>query len=481
MSQRITKVAKFRILKPAGDMTWDELGKLMRDTRYRVFRLANLAVSEAYLEFHKKRNNPDLEIERKKISQLNKELRNLLEEEESKAKKISNFAHEIFSKEGALPSNVVYALSQYKIKAEVGSGKWGDILRGRKSLPTYKLNIAIPVRCDDLPGKKSRKRMERAEDGNVEVDLMICLQPYPRVVIATGHKALGASQSVILERMLDNKEQSEDGYRQRCFEIKQDLNTKKWHLLVTYDFPKPEPKPLSTDRIVGVDLGFSCPVYAATNCGLERLGRRQFTALGARIKSLQYQTIRRRRDIQRGGNINISGERARSGHGRKRKLKPVEKLEGRINNAYTTLNHQLSTAVINFALNHGAGIIQMEDLSNLAETLSGTFIGANWRYAELQRFIMYKAEEVGIETFKVNPCHTSRRCSKCGFINAEFTRGFRDKNKKKGMSTKFICPECGFDADADYNAARNLATLDIANIIKAQAKKQGIDYREKID
>ena len=48
----IFKVAKFRILKPAGEMTWDELGRMLRDVRYRVYRLANLAVSEAYLSFH---------------------------------------------------------------------------------------------------------------------------------------------------------------------------------------------------------------------------------------------------------------------------------------------------------------------------------------------------------------------------------------------------------------------------------------------
>ena len=46
--KRITKVLKLEILKPAGEMKWAQLAKLLRDARYRVFRLANLAVSEAY-------------------------------------------------------------------------------------------------------------------------------------------------------------------------------------------------------------------------------------------------------------------------------------------------------------------------------------------------------------------------------------------------------------------------------------------------
>ena len=49
--KRITKVLKLEILKPAGEMKWAQLVKLLRDARYRVFRLANLAVSEAYPTF----------------------------------------------------------------------------------------------------------------------------------------------------------------------------------------------------------------------------------------------------------------------------------------------------------------------------------------------------------------------------------------------------------------------------------------------
>ena len=167
---------------------------------------------------------------------------------------------------------------------------------------------------------------------------------------------------------------------------------------------------------------------------------------------------------------------ARSGHGRARKLEPIEKLQGRIDRAYTTLNHQLSAAVIKFAKDNGAGVIQMEDLNGLTEELSGTFLGERWRYEELQRFLLYKAEEAGITVRKVNPRFTSRRCSDCGFIDVKFSREFRDQNRGS-KSTRFKCPNCEYEADADYNAARNIATLDIEEVIKHATAEQGLDSR----
>ena len=52
-----------------------------------------------------------------------------------------------------------------------------------------------------------------------------------------------------------------------------------------------------------------------------------------------------------------------------------------------------------------------------------------------------------------------------------------DINKRnRSTQADFECLECGHIANADYNAARNIATPDIANIIKnrlAQQKKEG--------
>jgi transposase len=82
---------------------------------------------------------------------------------------------------------------------------------------------------------------------------------------------------------------------------------------------------------------------------------------------------------------------------------------------------------------------------------------------------------MGISIRKINPKFTSRRCSECGFINKGFDRKYRDTHREGGMVTKFVCPECGYEADPDYNAARNIATLDIEEKISIQCKIQNIE------
>ncbi|MCX7425103.1 MAG: transposase [Planctomycetia bacterium] len=462
-TKRTIKVFKIEILKPAGDMSWNDLAQAVRDVRYRVFRLANLIVSENYLAFHLWRTGRAEDVKKAKISELNKWLREMLKSEGTRDEDLDRI-----SKTGALPDSICGALSQYKIRGLTSKSKWQDVIKGKAALPTFRLNMAIPIRCD----KQGYRRLERNGNGDVELDLMICLRPYPRIILKTGK--LNDGQRAILNRLLDNESQSPEGYRQRCFEVKQEERTSRWWLYVTYDFPLVENPRLSEDRIVGVDVGFACPLYAAINNGHARLGWNHFAALGARIRTLQRQTMARRRSMLRGGKSPLSSATARSGHGRNRKLRSIEQLYGKINHAYTTLNHQLSASVVDFAVNNGAGVVQMEDLSGLADVLSGTFLGERWRYHELQQFIEYKAKEQGIQVRRVAARYTSRRCSKCGFIHVEFTRAYRDTHRKNGLATRFECPECAYMADADYNAARNLATVDIEGLIRQQCEVQRI-------
>lgn len=275
--KRIVKVARFRILKPAGDLTWNDLKQLLRDARYRVYRLGNLAVSEAYLNFHLWRTGRADEFKTAKMSELNKRLREMLAAEGTPPEQLDRF-----SKTGALPDYVVGALTQYKIGAVTNVNKWRDVVRGHVSLPTFRGDMAIPVRCD----KPDYRRLEQADNGEVHLDLQICMRPYPRVILGT--RNIGDGQTAILQRLLANTAQSLDGCRQRCFEITQDRNDGKWWLRVTYDFPALQPAPRA-GVVVGVDLGVSLPLYAAINNGHARLGGRQFGALGRRIRALQDQ------------------------------------------------------------------------------------------------------------------------------------------------------------------------------------------------
>jgi transposase len=103
----------------------------------------------------------------------------------------------------------------------------------------------------------------------------------------------------------------------------------------------------------------------------------------------------------------------------------------------------------------------MEDLTGINGRKDGAFL-KNWSYYDLQKKIEYKAAEHGIEVRYIKPEYTSQRCSSCGYINEE-----------NGVDQKtFKCLKCGFEANADYNAAKNIATPNIETIIKETLAKQ---------
>jgi IS605 OrfB family transposase len=449
-SKRHVKVLRLQILKPAGDMTWDQLGKLLREARYRTFRLANLAVSELYLAFHSWRTGRAEDFKTVSMGQLNRRQRTMLQEEGASEHELDRF-----SPTGALPDTVCSALSQYKIRAITSPKKWREIVTGKSSLPTFRLGMAIPIRCD----KAEHHRLERQENGDLVLSLMVCARPYPRLILRSGSLSGGIAETI--DRLLANTEQSLTGYRQRCLEIKQSEQDGSWWLNVTYDFPTREAAPRSPETIVGVEFGSTSPAYVALNHGHARLGQRQFGPLAARIRSLQTQELARRRSMVAGCSSPLAKTSARAGHGQKRRRRSVNLLDGRIQQAYTTLNHQLSKSIVDFARDHNAGIIQLGDLSMVRGRQGSSFLGKQWRYRQLQSFVEYKAKEVGIEVRKVNPAHTTGRCSACGYLDMAGEKRPGGRSDGPDRPLHFHCPRCNFETDSDYNTARNLATADI--------------------
>jgi putative transposase len=75
----------------------------------------------------------------------------------------------------------------------------------------------------------------------------------------------------------------------------------------------------------------------------------------------------------------------------------------------------------------------------------------------------------------IDPAHTSGRCSCCGHIHRSV-----NKEQWRPSQDKFICQSCGTKMNADHNAAKNIATKDIENIIKEQLEKQEKELRHNM-
>jgi predicted RNA-binding Zn-ribbon protein involved in translation (DUF1610 family) len=73
----------------------------------------------------------------------------------------------------------------------------------------------------------------------------------------------------------------------------------------------------------------------------------------------------------------------------------------------------------------------------------------NWSFRQLVSFLEYKLHLAGLEMFSIDPRGTSKTCPRCGDSDR--------KNRK--TQSRFECSKCGYEANADFVAARNIATL----------------------
>lgn len=89
--------------------------------------------------------------------------------------------------------------------------------------------------------------------------------------------------------------------------------------------------------------------------------------------------------------------------------------------------------------------ICIEDIKNLRNCKKTNKIRRHWNYRLILDSLKSNSELHNVCVNLKNPMYTSQRCSSCGYVN-----------KKNRDSIKFICLNCGFAANADYNASLNL-------------------------
>lgn len=221
---------------------------------------------------------------------------------------------------------------------------------------------------------------------------------------------------------------------------------------------------LDESTVVGVDLGLAIPAVCAVNNtpAREYIGSRE-DFLRVRMK-IQAQ----RRSLQR--NLQMS----KGGHGRKKKMAPLDRYKDYEANWVQTYNHMVSRRVVDFAIENKAKYINLENLEGISKEDKKKFILRNWSYYQLQQYITYKAEMAGITVRKIDPSYTSQTCSECGNL---------EKSQRKSQSV-FVCanPECNNyneEVNADYNAAKNIA-ISTRFVQEEESKKSKKKNKTKI-
>lgn len=181
-----------------------------------------------------------------------------------------------------------------------------------------------------------------------------------------------------------------------------------------------------SDKVVGVDLGINRP--AVTSDALF-LGKRRW-------KEIEQRYFRLNRKLQSKGTKSA-----------KRHLKKMARRRGRFRR---DCDHVLSKRIVQSV--EPGSVIVIENLTDIRTRTKQKGRKQRrrhhgWSYAQLRRFVTYKGEEANCKVIAVDPRHTSQRCSKCGHVH----------KKNRPTQSVFKCTECGYEVNADLNAARNVA------------------------
>ena len=210
----------------------------------------------------------------------------------------------------------------------------------------------------------------------------------------------------------------------RCGQADLVLRDGTFYLFVTLDVP--EPPLLDVPDYLGVDLGI-------VNLAVDSDGT---VYSGAAVERNRRIHDHRRHNLQRKGT-----------KAAKRKLKRIAGIQQRFQR---DTNHVISKALVRHAKDTGRGIA-LEALEGIRDRITvrrrQRSRHANWAFAQLRRFVEYKARLLGVPVLAVDPRNTSRMCPACGCI---------DKANRRSQAD-FLCIACNFAGFADAVAALNIS------------------------
>lgn len=124
----------------------------------------------------------------------------------------------------------------------------------------------------------------------------------------------------------------------------------------------------------------------------------------------------------------------------------LSKVRGKEQRFMRDVNHVISRRLIDSAGKNG--VIVLEKLKGIREARhkrKQNWLFSNWAFYQLEQFLIYKGEEIGVVVEFVRAKNTSRTCSVCGNL---------DRKQRQGPT--FVCRACGVVLHADLNASINI-------------------------
>lgn len=343
-----------------------------------------------------------------------------------------NLGYKVFTEQykDLLPSTIRGCINNNVYKKYNSSYK--DVLSGKSSIPSFKQNYPLFI------GTKSFR------------NLTINSFEFFSINFKFKFGRDKSNNREIVRRVLNNT------YTMGDSSLIYNFDDKKLYILMVVKIPVVH-QHLNEEKVMGVDLGIKHPAYVSIN-----IDENFRQAIGTEESFLHGRLAiqKQRRVLQK--NLKYTN----GGRGRTKKMRKLDSLGTKERNYIKNQNHIISKEIVRLALLHNCYAINIEDLSKIGKTEKNKFILRNWSYFELQSMIKNKANEVGIIVNVIDAKYSSQRCSNCGHIH----EGNRE------TQSEFACQECGFTANADFNASKNISIADTD-----QYKKQIKNYIKKVD
>ena len=207
----------------------------------------------------------------------------------------------------------------------------------------------------------------------------------------------------------------------------------RWFVSVCVQVEQANPRP-ATGPVIGVDLG------------IKQLATVSDGRVFANPKALRS-NLKRLRRLSRSHSRKVKGSQ-----NRKKAQRKLARQHARIANIRRDALHKATSALVAKTKpeSERPSCIVLEDL-NIQGMLKNSKLSraiADVGMYEFKRQLRYKAAQAGITIEEVSRWYpSSKTCSSCGTIREELALSER----------VFVCFDCGYVADRDYNAARVLA------------------------
>lgn len=193
-------------------------------------------------------------------------------------------------------------------------------------------------------------------------------------------------------------------------------------------------------RVLGVDLNVD--------------GHTAVTSIGDFHGNADMLNHRRRRYEALRGELQQTG--TRSAHLRLQERRGVEW------RYYDEYCHDVANSIVGDAVHVDASHVVFENLTRIRRRISDLPKFQQWMFARIQQYVEYKLEEFGVAVVYVDSEYTSQCCSRtdCGHV---------DEDSRDGK--RFRCVACGYEVNADYNAAKNVALRFLIEEVPASHKR----------